>query len=589
VTIAVLPHGTGPADLPRVRGIAPGLLSAGIGLVPADQTYLDITQGNRTSESLYDGDFPELEVGPHGIAPKSWAQVVQRADDAPAELLPGLLASTLRRAGISVSADPRAGSAALIAADERGRIEPGGQRGCAAGACPGLLVRPASVHQLPELAGALRGDDLLIAIERPPPAFRTLTAAIAGRGFHGLLTSDSTRTRGLVTSTDLAPTILERFGVPVPPEMNGEPISTEGPVDVGLLTDLEDRLKVTGERRGPVIGLNLLAWVILCGLAALIGGRRAARIALALLALAAVYLPLVLLGTAALEPSLLAEQLIAGLGAPALAAITLLAVPGWRALGVACAATVLAYGIDVIAGSALTTLSLPGPNPASGSRFFGIGNEIEAIVAALVPIGVGAVLAGSRATRDGGRAAAGAFIAAGLVTAAIFAIGRFGADVGAAIVLPAGTAVAAAVALGSRRGLVLALVLPAACVAALVLADLVLGGGAHLTRSLLDAGGFSELGDVFQRRIQLAALSFTKTANLPFLALVAIVAFVAVRHRDAVTSWFAERSALAGFLGSCAATLIGTASNDSGVIILILGAAYAAAAAGFAWAQATRA
>jgi hypothetical protein len=259
-------------------------------------------------------------------------------------------------------------------------------------------------------------------------------------------------------------------------------------------------------------------------------------------------------------------------------------VPGWWALTAACAATVLGYGIDVMAGSALTPLSLPGPNPASGSRFFGIGNEIEATVAALVPIGTGAALAARESTRDGGRPAALGFLAAGLVAAAVFAIGRFGADVGAAIVLPAGAAVAAAVCLGSRRGLVLALLLPIACMAVLVVADLVLGGGAHLTRSLLDAGGFSELGNVFQRRIELAGLSFTKTANIPFLVLAAIVIFLGIRRRDTVRGWFRERAALAGFLGCCAATLIGTASNDSGVIILILGTAYAALGAAFAWA-----
>jgi hypothetical protein len=584
VTIAIVPHGTPPRELAAVPGMSPGLLSAGIGRVPPNQTYLDITQGNRTSESLYDGELPHLVRGADGIEPDAWRRVEERADSAPAQIVPGLLASTLEQAGVAVGADARAGAATVLAADRAGHIDFVRPEGCSQGSCPGVLVENASLTQLRSLAAGLRGDDLLIAIERPPPSFRTLAVAVGGSGFEGLLTSGSTRTRGLVTTTDLAPTILDRLGISIPDEMNGQEITTEGSVDAGLLTDLERRLRVTGERREPVIGVNLLIWVALTGLAALVWGRRAARVALPLLALSAVYLPLVLLGTAALEPSLLAERLIAGLGSPALAALTLALVPGWWALAVACAATVLGYGIDVMAGSALTPLSLPGPNPASGSRFFGIGNEIEATVAALVPIGTGAALAARASTRDGGRPAALGFLAAGLAAAAIFAIGRFGADVGAAIVLPAGAAVAAAVCLGSRRGLVLALVLPIACIAVLVVADLVLGGGAHLTRSLLDAGGFSELGDVFQRRIELAGLSFTKTANIPLLVLALIVIFLGIRHRDTVRGWFLDRAALAGFLGCCAATLIGTASNDSGVIILILGTAYAALGAGFAWA-----
>ena len=101
-----------------------------------------------------------------------------------------------------------------------------------------------------------------------------------------------------------------------------------------------------------------------------------------------------------------------------------------------------AYAADVIAGSTPVLLSLPGPNPVSGSRFYGIGNEIEATVAALLPIGVGALLPGIAGTRDGGRVAAAVFLGAGLLGAAAFALGRFGADVGAAIVLPAGASVA---------------------------------------------------------------------------------------------------------------------------------------------------
>ena len=247
--------------------------------------------------------------------------------------------------------------------------------------------------------------------------------------------------------------------------------------------------------------------------------------------------------------------------------------------------TVGAYAVDVVLGSHLTVLSLAGPNPASGSRFFGIGNELEAVVAALVPLGVGAALAALPRTRDGGREAAVAFMVAGGVAAAAFAIGRFGADVGAAIVLPAGAAVAAAVALGSRRAMVLVILAPVACVAALVLVDVVLGGGAHLTRSVLDAGGLHSAGDAFERRVRLAALSFRRGANVPYLVLVAAFAGLAIwRWRD-LLAWFGARSAVAGLLGAAVATVIGTASNDSGAVLLIVGTLALAAATAFAWAR----
>src|SRR4029079_11730723 len=54
---------------------------------------------------------------------------------------------------------------------------------------------------------------------------------LAGGGFGGDLTSDSTRTDGYVLSTDLAPSILGRFGFPIPSQVSGQQITSEGSVD----------------------------------------------------------------------------------------------------------------------------------------------------------------------------------------------------------------------------------------------------------------------------------------------------------------------------------------------------------------------
>ena len=77
------------------------------------------------------------------------------------------------------------------------------------------------------------------------------------------------------------------------------------------------------------------------------------------------------------------------------------------------------------------------------------------------------------------------FIVAGVLAAGAFAPGRFGADVGAAIVLGVGAATAAVLALGLSRGKAIAAVIGGGVLglAALVTVDL-LSGGAHLTRSV---------------------------------------------------------------------------------------------------------
>ena len=176
--------------------LSPGVMSAGIGSVPAEQTYLDVSQGNRIDDALYDRDLPGLF--PFAREVPEWAEVVARADDAPADIVPGLLASSgSNPRGIPAYAQqPMTESAALIAANRSGvvvtasprslrrslpRRRPGQRRG----SCTTLSRR-------------LRGDDLLIAIAAPPPdGDRALPIGIGGSGFDGDLTSDSTRTRRL--------------------------------------------------------------------------------------------------------------------------------------------------------------------------------------------------------------------------------------------------------------------------------------------------------------------------------------------------------------------------------------------------------
>ena len=318
-------------------------------------------------------------------------------------------------------------------------------------------------------------------------------------------------------------------------------------------------------------------------------------------------MPLLLLAGAAIEPSATGRGPARRLGAAALAALTLRLVRGWWALAVACAITVVAYAIDVVAGSDADELSLLGPNPVFGVRFYGIGNELEALFAVMVPVGVGAGLSaysgwGREVSR---RVRLPRSSRQRLVTAVVFAAGRFGADVGAAIVLPGRCRGSRRVLPGSvssdfrlrpgkstnlARGR-LAVTLIAASIAGLVLLafiDLVSGGNAHLTRSVLDAGGAGDLADVAQRRLELSAHDFAQAAGNPLFWIVdgghSVGASVGWRRIDA---WLqAGPNARAGLIGACAAVAVGVIVNDSGATFLTLGALALGAALAFAWAQA---
>ncbi|HEX3240940.1 MAG TPA: hypothetical protein VHR18_12515 [Solirubrobacterales bacterium] len=527
-------------------------MSAGLGKVPAEQTYLDVGQGNRVFGSLYKEPLPVLD----GDRRKWWREVVERAESAPAEIVPRLLGSTLAKAHVDDFED-----------------------------------RGASLAELGRIVEQADDEQLLIAIERPSgESDAPLAIGIAGDGFDGNLTSDSTRMDGYVLSTDVAPTILDHAGLAIPSQMSGQPIRSEGSVDVAAIESLGDRMGVISHRRGPVIGLSLLAWIAALGLAIALSKGALTRPAVRVTGLAIVYMPLVLLGAAAIEPAQTAEVLLVMLGAPLLGALTLALLPGYRALAAAAALTVCAYGIDLVAGSPLTSLSLLGPNPGLGVRFYGIGNELEALLAVLVVAGTGAGLAGFLPGIERRRAAA-AFVAIGLLAAFLFAAGRFGADVGAAIVFPVG-AVVAAVAIagrGRRIGLLAVVAAPFAMLALLALIDLVSGANAHLTRSVLDAGGLGDLSDVAQRRLQLSAHSFARPVLLAFLPVVAILAGLAYVRRDRLRAWVSAVPAVrAGLLGALAATIVGTLANDSGALLLEIGTAYLLVFTGFAWAESLR-
>jgi hypothetical protein len=603
VTLAVVSRGTTVADLARLGRMSPGLMSAGIGEVPSEQTFLDVSQGNRIDDALYDRSLPGLF--PFARQVPGWSEVVARAGDAPADLVPGLLARRLQAGGVPVSAEQPMRAPALVAVRPDGLVSPSRPAACGRQRCPGLAVVSATAGELGAFAARLRGDDLLIALSAPPPGdHQALPIGIAGRGFRGDLTSDSTRTDGYVLSTDVGPTILARFGLSIPDEMDGEPVRAEGTVDPGAVEDLGRRMAVIPGRRAPLLIVCLSCWIVAAAAVAVLRPQ-ARRTAVAWLALAFAYLPLTLLAWAAVEPSGLAEGLLVGVGAGALAATTTRFVRGWGALAVACAITVLAYAIDVAAGSELTRLSLLGPNPILGVRFYGIGNELEALFAVMVPVAVGAGLtAYARWGRGVGRAAAiAAFLGAAAIAVVIFAAGRFGADVGAAIVLPVGAAVAV-VALPNdlvhlapdggvkssksswRRVLVTVVGAPFIALVFLALVDLVSGGNAHLTRSVLDAGGAGDLADVAERRLRLSAHDFAQAAGNPLFWIVVVGIGVAASRWRRIDAWLGPAPmARAGVIGACAAVVSGVLVNDSGASFLVLGALALGASLAFAWSQ----
>jgi hypothetical protein len=590
----------GKPFLQRIASIegltALGYVSSIQGSYSPEQVLLDIGAGARTATALYDGDLPDtiaLAPGDGGGRITGWPRIAGRARTPPADIVPGTLAQSVLAGGGSVGYVGIGGSPnreALVAADRSGEVERVSLVGAGRAGRGALALWRRSrllIVRLPagsagraaarELLAARRPEDLVLVLQDPNAVSRRLLAAGAA-GLEGGrdLRSDSTRTDGLVVSTDIAPTILRRLGVPTPKVVAGEPIEASGSRSAEDLVALRKRMGVVGPRRWSVVLGGLLGAVMLIALAS--GGRlaRVGRCALA----AALWLPAVLLVTGALAPPALVEAGIVAAAAAALALMTDRFLRWPRSIALPAGVTVGAHLVDLALGSNLIVRSLLGPNPLLGARFYGIGNELEITLAVATLLGLGGLLAGgSPRARVWGFAAGGTFIAF------LLSWGRLGADVGAALTLGVGVATAAVVAAGKgsrRTRAAIVLGAPAAALAALAALDLATGGNAHFTRTVLRAGGLDELAQVAQRRFELSYTSLGRGAIGPLVLLAVAVVAVGWRQRRRLLANVLEIPAfLAGLYGALAAVVAGALTNDSGPVIFLIGATYLALAVGY--------
>lgn len=579
------------ARLQAREQLALGLVSATQSRYAPQQMILDISAGSRTSATVYDPKRPpEIELVPGGDGSGfifGWSQVLKRAKTALAQIEPGLLAGQVPGGAAYAGLSGRSHIEAAAAADRAGDVAT-----VSLGPSTTLRERVRTLLERKRLVvvglptadkgdaildGLLRDrrpNDLLLVLQTPPQASvpQLLPAAAIGiAGGNGALTADTTHLQGVVAAIDVPVTIWRKLGVPIPRDVKGQPISAEGVRDADALKTLEKRLRVISGRRNPTLGALMLTWLMLTLTLGLIADRRGTRAALRIGALAVMWvLPLLLL-TGALAPSRVVEVGIVVGGAFVLGALTDRLVRWPRGPLVPATVSVVAYAADLVFGSQLIVRSLLGVNPRSGSRFYGLGNELEASLAVLALIAIGALLWG----RERSPQTAAVFAGGGLILGVFVGAGQLGADVGGVLTVGAGAAAATLLMLPgrpSRRMLVVAALMPFAALFALAALDLLTGGNGHFTRTILHADSAGSLRDVVERRYTLAFNVLARGA-MPLLTVTALLAAgYAIRHRErlyaplgASPSW---RAALAGGL---AASVVGALFNDSGPILLAFG------------------
>jgi hypothetical protein len=231
------------------------------------------------------------------------------------------------------------------------------------------------------------------------------------------------------------------------------------------------------------------------------------------------------------------------------------------------AAALSAFTLDLATGGSLISRSALGPSVVSGSRFYGISNELEPLLPILALVGLAAFVGdGPRSRR-----LCVLYAACGIALGTVVGWGRLGADVGGVLTVGGGFAVATLLMLPggiTRRSLVVAALVPFVAIGLLVALDLGLSGGGHLSRNLTRSEGATDLWELVTRRYQLAfrVLGHGRTLTT-FLGAALGIAF-AIRNRAALYAAARGRAWIAALIGGLAAGIVGAVTNDSGPLLL---------------------
>jgi hypothetical protein len=445
------------------------------------------------------------------------------------------------------------------------------------------------------LSDSRRAGELLLVVQRTPD---TPGHALLWTGAEGLegggaraLSSQTTNQRGLIAAVDLAPTILEHLGLtPIPADMRGEPIHTDGRLHSASLRKLERRLRVIGGRRLEALACLLVAWVLL-----LLGSARWPRArarAMRVGAIGVLWAPVAVLVPAVLEPSAAVEYLTIALACMLLGALTDVLFSWPRAPLAPALVALVVLVVDAFAHTQLLMRSLLGPNPLLGARFYGIGNELKSSLAVLVLAAVAAALyptlSRGRTPAEGRRRGAIAMAAAGVLLAVIEGSARIGAGVGGVILVAAAFAVAVVMLLPgalTRRRTLLVLISPIVALLALALLDLLTAhGSGHYTGSILHARSPGDLHDVIVRRYT-AAWDELHNHAMPVATAVALVyAALGIRRRERLLAPVAQDPAWqAAFAGGLTAGVVGAFVEDSGPVLLVVAVFVLGCLAAYLW------
>jgi hypothetical protein len=489
------------------------------------------------------------------------------AFDGPARTVhPGSLGDALARAGVKAAAV--GDRSRLVAMDSEGDVpvryggeDPIDDLEAALEDDAGFVaVDAGDPSQAAELVEAARNAGAAAAVAAPngPAGTPKLApfALVRPGAEGGLLHSPTTRTTGLLTNADVAPTLLAILDVPVSPEMAGR-VAEMRPGEARSAEVLQRRLwfvEEDGFKVWAVVGVLCAAAL---AVAALRGGRRGAS--MVVLALAGLPAGALLAAAVPMQGVLPVAALTALLAAGLTALSWLLSGGNFpRTLASIALATAALVALDAAAGGALARFSTLGYNPASGTRFYGVGNEYAAVLAGSLTMGL-AVLAHRRMPPS-------ALAVLGGLVVLVLGLPTMGADVGGSLALGLGVGATVGLVRGEGpRGVILWAAGGFAFASALFLASgYLFPDVSHGSRAAVGGGGLYE---ILVRKLAIS-LGYLLNPILPLLLVVAAAVIYAGWRRAHGTSL------AVGMTGAVVAAAASGALNDSGIVATLFALIY---------------
>lgn len=214
------------------------------------------------------------------------------------------------------------------------------------------------------------------------PSEELLPVLLYGKGeMPGQLMSATTRRTGIVSSIDVAPTVLHRLQVAIPSEMVGQPLyPVEGSLD--RFWDTVERVESIYHMRPPVLYSYIIAQMLalVVGLSLIVYRRESARSWMQMILLGLLFAPFLFLlvsGVTARSFWLLSGTVLVGGWLMALLLTRMRTLPLLFWVGLI---GFLPVVLDGLTGGKLIQQSFLGYDPIKGARYYGIGNEYMGVV-----------------------------------------------------------------------------------------------------------------------------------------------------------------------------------------------------------------